>query len=204
MDKSLLMYKILSGNATELEINEFTSRISNEPGYAEEFEELRLVYESSLNIEEKIVERDDRFYDGLRKIQDRIKALKIAKKRTKRFKIAGISVAIAATFFMTFLYVLGSNSPFRLTIPITPGIVLNENLDFEEASLESIIDLLENKYHLVIKVSSNELLPCKFTGMFQKGLTIESVIRTLAQAEDFKCKMIDQETYEFQGTGCPL
>jgi hypothetical protein len=204
MDKPLLMYKILSGNATELEISEFTSRISNEPGYAEEFEELRLVYESSLNIEEKIVERDDRFYDGLRKIQDRIKALKIAKKRTKRFKIAGISVAIAATFFMTFLYVLGSNSPFRLTIPITPGIVLNENLNFEEASLESIIDLLENKYHLVIKVSSNELLPCKFTGMFQKGLTIERVIRTLAQAEDFKYKMIDQETYEFQGTGCPL
>jgi hypothetical protein len=204
MDKLLLMYKILSGNATESEIIEFNSRISNEPDYAEEFEDLRLVYESSLNIEEKIVERDDQFYDGLRKIQDRIKALKRAKKRTKRLKIAGISAAIAATFFISVLYVLGLNSPSRLPIPNSQGIVLNENLNFEEASLESIIDLLEGKYHLVIKVSTNELLSCRFTGMFQKGLTIENVIRTLAQAEDFNYKIIDRETYEFRGTGCPL
>jgi ferric-dicitrate binding protein FerR (iron transport regulator) len=68
MDKSLLIHKVLSGDATEAEKAELNDWISSDPNNAEEYEDLKLLYEGSVNIEEKINERDDQYYSNRKAI----------------------------------------------------------------------------------------------------------------------------------------
>src|SRR5258706_6205175 len=78
MDKSVIIFKVLSGHASELEKNELNIWITQSDANREEFNNLKLLWESSGEAERK----DDHFYDGLYKIQAKIRQRQ-RRKRTK-------------------------------------------------------------------------------------------------------------------------
>jgi len=211
MDKPTLIHKVLSGNGDEAEKAELNAWISSDPAHAEEFEDIRLLHESSLNIEQRIMERDDKFYDGLRRIQDRIKTLKRRRKKAILYKIAGIVTLVSTLIIIVSVFLFNLNKPSKL-ISAPPnkissttisGIQLYDNLRLEDATLESILKLLKNKYHLIFQVRSREILSCRFTGMFSRGITIDEMIRVLSQSENFSYTVVNSKTYELHGKGCP-
>lgn len=209
MDKPTLIHKVLCANANEAEKAELKAWISSDPGHAEEFEDLKLLYENALNIEERIAERDDKFYGGLRNIHDRIKALKRGRKKARLYKIAGIVIGISAIVITVSIYLFNLHKPIpqlpdKINDGITSGILLYGNLSFENTTLESIFKILEDRYHLTFKVGSKELLSCRFSGTFFRGLTIDEMIRVLAQSENFNYTVVNSKTYELHGEGCPL
>ena len=205
MDKPTLIYKVLSGSASDAESSELRAWIASDPDNAEEFEDIKLLYEGSLDIEEKIGERDSHFYEGLQKIQDRIKALK--DERAGPYKRAGIVVSISAVtivLFMCFYYwrepLARRTDTMGNTIP--SSIVLHDNLAFDEATLESIFSMLEKRYRVKFNVASEELLSCRFTGTFYRGIEIDEVIRVLAESEGFNYTPEDAASYALYGSGC--
>lgn len=210
MDHVTLIHKVLSNSATESEKVELQTWIATDPNHAEEFEDMKLLYDNTSNIADRISERDDGFYDGLRRIQGRIKALKRARKHARFYRTAGIATLISALIIAA-IYLFNLNERFGVT-PETPretddaiilGIRLDDNLSFEDAALESIFDLLEDRYQLTIKVSSERMLSCRFTGTFYRETTMEEMIRTLAQSENFNYTVENKKTYVLNGKGCP-
>lgn len=208
MDKPTLIYKVLSGGANDAERAELKAWIARDPNNAEEFEDIKLLYEGSLNIEEKISERDAHFYEGLRKIQDRIKVLKAESVAGRSYKraaiVASISAVIAVLSICLFKW---SEPPARQahevahTIPL--AVRVQDNLAFDNATLGSIFEMLQERYELEFKVVSEELLSCSFTGTFYRGLAVDELIRVLAESEQFSFRVIHPATYELQGKGCP-
>lgn len=211
MVNGALIHKVLSGNATEAEKAELQAWILSDPDHAEEFDDIKLLYDNASNIEERIIERDDEFYDGLRRIQGRIKALKRARKKARVYRIAGIATLVSIIIITVSLYLFNLNKrsaislepPRQVGSSIASGIRLTDNLSFEDVALETIVDLLEDRYHLIFKVGSKEILSCRFTGTFYRGITIDEMIRTLAQSQNFSYTVVNSKTYALHGKGCP-
>jgi hypothetical protein len=201
MDRSALIHKALTTKANKAEIAELNAWLSSDPSHAEEFNVVKLLYERSLNIEERIIERDDKFYNALRNIQNRIKALKHGKKKAKRYKIAGAAVLLSGMVIVASIYIFNSNTASKShDEPVQK--TLSDNLQFENATLESICEILENKYQVILKVKSEQLLLCKFSGTFHRGIAIEDILHIFSQSGGFNYTVVDAQTYELYGRGC--
>lgn len=202
MEYVTLIYKVLSGKATEAEKAELQTWIGSDPAHAEEFEDIKLLYDNASNVTERIIADDEEFYSGLRKIKSRIKALKQARKNARLYKIAAVVTLLSIVAIMASMDIFNVNKWSASGNPITSKIVLDRSLSFQEATLESIFKLLQDKYHVIFEVGSGDMLSCRFTGTFYRGITINEMINTLAQSENFNYTVMNGKTYAVHGKGC--
>ena len=79
MDKSWLIDKVLSGKASEHEKEELDKWIATDPETRGDYGDMKLLWDNARGIGD--TERGDIFYDGLRKIESKIKLL-----RKKRYE----------------------------------------------------------------------------------------------------------------------
>lgn len=205
MEKVTLIHKVLCGKASDAEKAELNAWVSSDIDHAEEFDDIKQLYEGSLDIGQRMTERDPTFYDGLLNIKHRIKALKRAREKSKIYKVTGmVTLLIVVGMIATVhLFNAGKFSKLNTEAPdAKDGIRIYDNLRFQDATLETIFHLLEDRYELVFDVDSDEILSCRFTGTFYRGITIDEVVRTLAQSENFDYRNPDFGTYALSGKGC--
>lgn len=184
MDKASLIFKVLSGEATENERAELERWIAQSEANKSEYEDIKLLWGSSgvaSNVE------DEHFYDGFAKIKSKFKQ-KRAVRRRKRL-ITWTSV-IGATVLVTIAL-------FVITDPASDALVR-----FDDAPLAEVITVLENEFHIDIETDSREILACKFTGTFYKKNNEQAFIRSLSNALNLQYELKSHHTYRLKGSGC--
>lgn len=197
MDRYTLMHRVLSGTATDAERDELHQWISSDPLNAGAFEEMMILYSN-----DDLTGPDEEHFEGLRKLQESIRQLKQEKKRQRWYNNIGVSILISAVVFIVSIYLFNLDTPRQRTDNVA-DIVLSNDLQFNNATLGSILELLEDQYHLAFTTNTRDLLSCTFTGTFYHGISLADLIRTLAQAENLKIIFVDEKKMEISGRGCP-
>lgn len=197
MDRYTLMHRVLSGTATDAERDELHQWISSDPLNAGAFEEMKILYSN-----DDLTGPDEEHFEGLRKLQESIRQLKQEKKRQRWYNNIGVSILISAVVFIVSIYLFNLDTPRQRTDNVA-DIVLSNDLQFNNATLGSILELLEDQYHLAFTTNTRDLLSCTFTGTFYHGISLADLIRTLAQAENLKIIFVDEKKMEISGRGCP-
>jgi ferric-dicitrate binding protein FerR (iron transport regulator) len=182
MDKSVMIFKVLSGQASELEKKELDIWITQSDANREEFNDLKLLWESSGGEQGK----DDHFYDSLYKIQAEIRQ----RQRRKRTKFI-VLIGPAAIGLIGLLLYFAS--------PLTQS---SDNLRFNNAPLRLVVGAIESKYHIQIEAESKEILACQFTGSFYMVDNPQDAIRSVCNALNLKYEVMSKEKYRLTGFGC--
>jgi hypothetical protein len=182
MEKAVLIRKVLLNEASDEERGELNAWIASDPRHADEFEDLKLLYEASAD--EKDMEGSEEFYEPFKKIQASIKRVKEKERQLIFYKTAGVSVAIYCLIFVVVYFFNGkvtTDNDEQLS-----GITLSAELKFTDAPLSTIFDAIEKKNQIVFTAGKEQLLTCRFTGTFCKGMAIEDVVDVLAESEGFQ------------------
>lgn len=196
MNKYTLMHRVLTGAATKIERNELRQWISSDPLNLGAFEEIRILYSS-----DDFTGPDEDDSNDLKKLLHDINQHKQAKNRTKHLSNIGISVIVSAMVFMVSIFLLNLNTTQRQSGSVA-SIVLSRDLQFNNATLGSILALLEDQYDLAFTIHTRDLLSCTFTGTFYHGVSMADLMGTLAQAENLNIVFIDGKKMEISGPGC--
>lgn len=175
MDKSVMIFKVLSGHASELEKKELDMWITQSDANKEEFNDLKLLWESSREEERK----DGHFYDGLYKIQSKIRQSQ-RRKRTEFIVLMGIVV----TGLIVLLIYIVSSSAQR-----------SDNLRFNNTPLIKVIGALESKYHIQIEAEGKEIRMLKFTGSFYRIDNPKDAILSVCNALNLKYEIMSEGRY---------
>lgn len=209
MDSTTLIHKVLSGHASELEKADLNRWIESDPANKEEFEDIKFLMDNAEHSENN-VDQNDSFYDGLRKIKSTIELLKARNKKIKLYKVLSLILVGVILSFIVATYLFDWNPYQKKQIDNSAGgesynvgsRILTDPLKFDNVLLGELFRSLETNYDLVILVKSKELLSCRFTGSFSKGVTIDHIMHSLSKAIDFECTAIQEGKYEIQGRGC--
>jgi len=199
MDKSTLMHNVLLGKATEQERIELEEWISHDPLNAEEFEDMKILYSDSWDDPGR---KDEYFEEGLRRLQKAIRVLGRKEKRVVLLKTVGASLTISALILILINVLLKANFSEYQELAGRSELLLSENLRFKEATLDSIFKLLEDNYQLAFTTNTKDLLSCKFTGTFHRGITIKEMIESLARAGNFEYTFVENNKMQISGKGC--
>ena len=98
MDKSLLMEKVIAGNASSEEQKEFDTWISESEDNLREFNDVKWLTENADHTQH---DPDDPFYDGLKRIQSRMKTIQKRRRIMRIVKtVAGVIVIIAVLYLL--------------------------------------------------------------------------------------------------------
>lgn len=185
MDKTSLIFKVLSEEASQDEKTELENWIAQHQNNKAEFIDLKLLWDSA-NSDSANTSED--FYVGLIKIQSRIKKSLSARRRNKAIMwICVIGIAIMAT---TYLFVTSSSSS---------GL-----LRFDKAPLTEVIHTLDREFHINVIIGSDKILKCKFTGTFINKKNDLDLVRSLSEAMDLKYEVLKGNVYRLTGSGCEV
>ncbi|MDQ2656357.1 MAG: DUF4974 domain-containing protein [Bacteroidota bacterium] len=199
-----LIYKVLSGEADEAEKKEVRTWIDMNPRNAEEFDDIRLVYEAELNFDESVISGDDSLDDGWLNLQQRIFRFKRQQHSRDLVKTLATATLISTIVFAAIFYYVSSNATlaYQDVDSITSTALLSDKLAFQDATLESVFDVLHSRYGIKIRVNNAEVTACKFSGTFSRGILVDDVLRTLARSENLQLESKSGGTFEFKGMGC--
>lgn len=184
MDKTSLIFKVLSGEATPDERAELEQWIAQSEANKSEYEDLKLLWGTSdvaSNIE------DENFYDGFVKIKSKFKQRRAVLRRKRLFMWTSVMIAT----------VLITIALFVTTDPASDALVR-----FDDAPLAEVITVLENEFHIDIETDSREILVCRFTGTFYKKNNEQAFIRSLSNALNLQYELKSHHTYRLKGSGC--
>jgi ferric-dicitrate binding protein FerR (iron transport regulator) len=207
MINTKLIYKVLSGEASESEKTALEKWRTEHPANAEDYEDIKLLYQADQDFDARVNERDEQFYDGLRNIQLQIKKIKRKHRILGLAKTFGMAVLITAVIFSISLITIQLAHQSRISRSKERDIatlLLNDNLVFKDTTLRNIMHMLESQYPLTIHTRNRGLLSCKFTGTFYRGISIEDMLRMLALAEGFDVTTNEPGIVELDGEGCQL
>ncbi|HRE68677.1 MAG TPA: DUF4974 domain-containing protein [Cyclobacteriaceae bacterium] len=189
MDKFRLMHNVLMNRVTDAEKIELEDWLAVSESNRMDFDDMRILYDEIWKGDSGTLSKET---DWIR-ITNEIKSRKQQQyKRKAAWSIAAALVITASVF----VWVTQSQKVHR----DSSQIVLTDNLRFENASLQNVFDLIEEKYDVVL-FANKELLSCKFTGTFHRGITLTQMINTLAKAENFRYSFSGRKM-EIIGKGC--
>jgi ferric-dicitrate binding protein FerR (iron transport regulator) len=182
MDKSAMIFKVLSGEANELEKKELDIWITQSDANREEFNDLKLLWESS----REEAGNDHHFYESLYKIQAQIRQRQ-RRKRSKPIVLIGLAAIGLIGLLLYFIPLLTLSS---------------DNLRFNNAPLRLVVGALESKYHIQIEAERKEILACQFTGSFYMVDNPQDAIRSICSALNLKYEIMGKGKYRLTGFGC--
>ncbi len=183
MDKTTLIFKVLSGAANQDEKAELENWIAQHQGNKAEFNDLKLLWDSA-NVDS--VDKSVDFYEGLIKIKSRIKETLLTRRRNRAIMwigVMGITIVVTIYLFVT-------SSP------------ANGLLKFNKTPLTEVIPALEKEFHINIKTGSDEILKCRFTGTFSKNENDLDLVRSLSEAMNLSFEILNDDVYRLTGSGC--
>lgn len=187
MNKTPLIYRVLSGKASELEKKELEEWIAQSEDNRIEFDDLKLLLENSP--EQDQLPPKSQFYDGLTKIKA-LMQLKLRKReRNKRAVVLIIFIAVIIAVLFFSLYRKNSDA--------------NEYVRYDNVSLRQVLHMLEKKYDVQIELEKKEIANCKFTGAFYRAENVSNMLQILDEALSLKHKSLGRQKYLLTGSGCP-
>jgi ferric-dicitrate binding protein FerR (iron transport regulator) len=185
MNKIFLIDRVLSGNASETERMELEEWISQSEANKIEYQDIKLLWENSR--EENMADHDDHFYDGLRNIK-----ASIQQKHKSHSRTAPLIITIVTITSFAVAYVFFNNQTNQES----------QIIRFDNAPLESVIPVLEERYNIHIVVNNKEILACRFTGTFFQADSVHDVIRSLSSSMALTYEFFDNQEYILTGKGC--
>lgn len=184
MDRTSLILRVLSGEATETEKTALNTWIELSKANREEYLDIKLLWENGWATTEIPEGPDDPFYDGLRRIREK---MTIISKRQRRKRLSFIATAgVMVAVVILFLVRGGEESKL---------------LKFEDATLEYVVSILERRYELTIAVKDERVLKCRFSGTFY-GSTGREAVRSVAENLSLQYETISQDEFRITGKGC--
>lgn len=99
MDQTSLIYRVLSGNASDAEKREFDAWVALNDANKAEFEDIKLLWDNSPD--EDAVEHDDEYYEGLRKIMSEIRVREQRRKIQKAILHIALMAGLLTLIFFT-------------------------------------------------------------------------------------------------------
>jgi ferric-dicitrate binding protein FerR (iron transport regulator) len=185
MDKSELIFKVLSKEASGKEIAELEEWMALNDTNKTDYAELKLIWEDMQS--ENKIEYDEERDEELKKI----KAL-TRKKEKKQQRMFTAAWVLAAFSISSILYFLITSSWEQYNNDVS--------LKFHHAPMSQVIVELEEEYNIDIEATSN-IMGCEFTGSFYND-TAPRVLKNIAQSMKFQYSTIDERTFKLEGSGC--
>lgn len=204
MDMTRLIYKVLSDEADDAEKKAVRAWIDMNPGNAEEFEDVKLLYEAELNFDENAIAADEDLDGRWQAVQQRIIRFKRQQQRRDLFTTVATAMLISAVIFAAIFYYVSSNAAlaYQGADSVTSTTLLSDKLAFQDATLRSVFDVLHSRYGVNILVANAEVGACRFSGTFSSGIPVDDVLRTLARSENLQLEFKSGRAFEFKGKGC--
>lgn len=180
MNRSELIFRVLSNQATSQEVKELDAWVNQSKDNREEYEDIKLLWDNSQENEDN--DKDDSFYDGLNGIKQTIQG-------RKRQRQARVILLIFALIFV--LYLALSNVPWSRE-PISLQLV--------DVPLSDLPIIFRERYKVDVTVPDN-LLACQFSGILYHESAVDA-LRIIAESLDLTYLKIDKDSFVMVGNGC--
>lgn len=183
MENIPLIFKVLSGAASEPEQTQLENWIAHSQANKAEYEDIKGQWDTTGNTHQV---NPTHFYDGLVRIKSRIKKKRaIRKRRRLTIRTCGIIMTILIT---TYVFISSQPAPHGV-------------LRFDSAPLAEVIARLEKEFHIHIETNP-EILGCSVTGTFYKRNDQQGLIRSLSAAMKLNYEILNDNVYRLSGSGC--
>jgi ferric-dicitrate binding protein FerR (iron transport regulator) len=182
MDITALIYKVLSGNASEIETKKLDDWIALKDANKSEFHDIKLLYECACREDDQVSNSNP---------DEDLKAIKhlihIGTRRRRKYRLmAGILSIIV--LLVSVQIIIHANRDEKKSI----------HLKFEEASLEYVINTLQDRYEVIIEVGK-EMVNCKVTGTFYQD-TVDDMVRSISKSLNLKYTITAPDKFRIEGT----
>jgi ferric-dicitrate binding protein FerR (iron transport regulator) len=181
MDRVSLIYKALAGEASTEEMEELEEWVIQSPANREEFEDIKLLWESS-----GLRERNSDDDLGFEKIKSRVQQRLRTNKRIRQ-AILLIALTIIA---LTIGFILRSTKATQ-----------SDGVQFNSTPLGEVVKTLEEHYNIKIEVEDAELLNCEFSATFYK-VDRQAVLKSIGHALNVEVVPSQKNRYNLKGSGC--
>lgn len=188
MDKTSLIYKVLSAEANESEKKELENWLSQSEENKIEFNDLKLLWEASKDPDQSITK--NQLQDGFIKIKALMEAKLKKRQQNKRIWIL-ITVLILGLLVFIFIFFRKEQNHDSF-----------KRLKFSNTSLEQVIKILESEYEIDIELENKKVSACTFTGVIYRTKNVDDVLRTLDEALSINHRAVREGHYLLTGSGC--
>ncbi len=197
MNKSILIDKVLSGEASLGEQQELQEWIDSDSNHKKEFDDLKKFRQSFADNSAQV--DDASFYNGLHTFGESIRKIKIRKRMIRSMKRMLVSTLFSISTMTIMAYSM-EWPPFHRVIYYDLQLV--EDVIYTNSSYDSIFNALERKYKITIQRSSSDKTACHFTGSFSKGYKVDQLIRVITIAAGLDLTTPVPGHYIVTGKGC--
>lgn len=187
MDRTLLIYKILSGEASEAESRQLKEWIAESDANLSEFLDVKLVWEHGGLAESPPADPDDAFYDGLKKIREKLRIMRAKRRLNRAMALTGFSVSALLIVFTALIYISSNRAP--------------RYIRFDDATMRQVIKTIEDQYPVSIEVERTAIFDCRFTGTFYRQATGD-ILASISKKLDLRYQVVGQNRFRIIGKGC--
>ena len=183
MDRASLIYKVLSGEASGEEKHELDEWIARSERNREEFDDIKLLWETSSRPADTAQEDEDGFEGIRQRMQQHLQ-----RQRRMRYVISTGILVVAALIWLIHL----QQTWLRST----------DSVQFNGASIADVIEVLQKTYDIKIEVRQPGLLDCKFSATFYNISEKEAVLRSIEHSLNVQFIAGAKNRYHLVGNGC--
>lgn len=185
MENALLIFKVLSGNATAVEELQLKKWITESNDNRLEFEDVKLLFDNM-----RVVPRTDTL--AINSQFDRMKSLVYKRQRRKRsIRLAGLLIATLSGVILAGLLFRYAGSSSET------GAVA-----FHHASLRKVIRFVEKRYGVDIEISDPELARCLVTATFFRATNEKEILSSLENSLEVRFNRVGETRYILTGSAC--
>lgn len=187
MDKTSLIYKVLSNAASETERKELDEWLSQSEENKIEFNDVKLLWETSKDSDQSFSK------NGLSKIKAVMQSkLRRREQSTRNWVLIALLViaVLVFTYFFFFHKTQNQDSVGRLK--------------FDNASLKQVIRTLEDQYDVRIEFENSKISACTFTGIFYQTSGVDEVLQTIGESLNLRYRLTREGEYLVTGSGCSV
>ncbi|HTF20664.1 MAG TPA: FecR domain-containing protein [Chryseolinea sp.] len=199
MEIEVLIYKALTGKASPAEMTRLAHWIASDPRHADDYNEMKLFYEPKSDPSEAM-EFDEERQAAHKDRQAELR--KYLRRRKRNVQYIALCAGIVMATAIVFVSSDGETGRWKVPVHDVSSTSLKQTLAFKETTLADIIIHIEREYGLNINAKNRDLLSCRFTGTFSRGLPVEQALRTLALSHALSLKVINDRGFELDGKGC--
>lgn len=197
-NKDTLIHRILSGEGSQSDKEELDAWMSADPRNAEEFQDMKLLFESTAAQSE---EREDDIPTKWLEIEARVNLIRRRQRRLRIYKVFGIAFLIGMSVFIAFLNAVGPASIRSASSGTEGQIQLRRSIVFAEMPLADVLGILEDECDVTFLVANNELLSSNFTGTFSRGTAFQDLIQIIGQSENVTFVKMSSATFRLTRAG---
>lgn len=188
MEMTDMIFKVLAGTATAAEKKAVEVWIAGSAENRQEYEDLRMLWMIS-----RRAVPDDRgggsseSSEGFRRIREAV-GVRRQKRQRRVGRIAGVVFVCVAAVLLTAIYMMRDSQ-----LPL---------LEFQDASLQSVLRVLEHEYGIEVRAEDEALLACPVTVIFYRVDQPDEVIRSVSDAVKAHVVTTAPGKYRLTGQGC--